>query len=66
MKRPHTYLAMSFVLAVLVLGFAGTSKVTGASSPPATQADSEYAGSETCVICHARNWSSCFAPDIRV
>src|SRR6516165_3881695 len=53
MKRPHTYLAMLFVLAVLFVGFAGTSKITGASAPPARQADSEYAGSETCVICHA-------------
>jgi DmsE family decaheme c-type cytochrome len=53
MKRPHTYLAMLFVLGTLFFGFVGTSKITGASAPPARQADSEYAGSETCVICHA-------------
>jgi hypothetical protein len=53
MKKRHTYLALGIAAAVLVVGMIGRSPSTVATPAPTTQTNGEYAGSETCVICHA-------------
>lgn len=53
MKRPHTFLALGVVVVVIVVGMIGRSPSTAATPAPRTQTNDNYAGSETCVICHA-------------
>src|SRR5215475_3670678 len=53
MKWRHTYLAFGIAGVALVFGIVGTNQSTVATPAPKPQTSSEYAGSETCVICHA-------------
>jgi DmsE family decaheme c-type cytochrome len=53
MKNRHTYLALGIAVAVLVIGMIGRSPSTVATPAPRTQTNGEYAGSDTCVICHS-------------
>ena len=53
MRRPHTPLLVGFVLVGALTGLTATRKTTVAIPQEATQLSNEYAGSETCMICHA-------------
>ena len=53
MKRPTTSFLIGFALLTAIIGLTATSKTAAAIPQASTQASSEYAGSDTCMICHA-------------
>src|SRR5262252_8514229 len=53
MKRPTTSFLIGFALLTAIIGLTATTKTVVAIPQASTQASSEYAGSDTCMICHA-------------
>src|SRR5262245_40487422 len=53
MKRSHTCLTLGIAAAVLIVATIGRGSSTVATPAPAPQTSEEFAGSDTCLICHA-------------